>query len=103
MGDVGAGVIDADYRGDLGGVLFNLSDKAIEVNKGDRIAQLILERYEWRAQIKEVEDLDDTKRGAGGYGSTGTKAKQDEQTKVNGDASKKKEEEAIDVAKKSEN
>merc|ERR1719244_2216767 len=77
--DVGAGVIDADYRGNVGVVLFNLSDKEFKVEKGMRVAQLILERYEWRAEIEEVDDLDDTQRGSGGYGSTGLTAKKQKQ------------------------
>ena len=71
--DIGAGVIDADYRGNVGVVMFNLADKEFKVEKGMRIAQLILERYEWNAVIEEVDDLDDTVRGSGGYGSTGMK------------------------------
>lgn len=71
--DVGAGVIDADYRGNVGVILFNHSDADFEVKKGDRIAQLILEKIVY-ADIEEVEmgaDLDKTARGAGGFGSTG--------------------------------
>mmetsp|Transcript_5986 Transcript_5986/g.6876 ORF Transcript_5986/g.6876 Transcript_5986/m.6876 type:complete len:167 (+) Transcript_5986:144-644(+) len=68
--DVGAGVVDADYRGNVGVILFNLSDKDFEVKKGDRIAQLILEEI-CMADIEEVEDLDATERGHGGFGSTG--------------------------------
>merc|ERR1719244_607762 len=91
--DVGAGVIDADYRGNVGVVLFNLSDKEFKVEKGMRVAQLILERYEWRAEIEEVDDLDDTVRGSGGYGSTGMKAKtQDEEPKKSETADAAKEE-----------
>eukprot|EP00484_Ammonia_sp_Unknown_P023662 CAMPEP_0197027838 /NCGR_PEP_ID=MMETSP1384-20130603/7704_1 /TAXON_ID=29189 /ORGANISM="Ammonia sp." /LENGTH=200 /DNA_ID=CAMNT_0042456753 /DNA_START=129 /DNA_END=734 /DNA_ORIENTATION=+ len=73
--DIGAGVIDADYRGNVGVVMFNLSDQEFKVEKGMRIAQLILERYEWRSEIQEVDELDDTLRGANGYGSTGLIAK----------------------------
>jgi len=72
--DVGAGVVDADYRGEVGVVLFNFSDEDFVVAKGDRIAQLIIERIEM-STVVEVEDLDDTSRGAGGYGSTGVDAK----------------------------
>ena len=69
--DVGAGVVDADYRGPVGVILFNLdSTTAFEVLKGDRIAQLILEKISM-AGIEEVQELDDTVRGAGGFGSTG--------------------------------
>jgi dUTP pyrophosphatase len=70
--DVGAGVIDRDYRGNVGVVLFNHSKDDLQVNVGDRIAQLILERYE-TAEVLQVEDLDDTERGEGGFGSTGVK------------------------------
>ena len=73
--DIGAGVIDADYRGNVGVVMFNLADKEFKVEKGMRIAQLILERYEWRSEIQEVDDLDETVRGSGGYGSTGLLSK----------------------------
>ncbi|KAL4279665.1 hypothetical protein GQ457_03G038870 [Hibiscus cannabinus] len=68
--DVGAGVIDADYRGPLGVILFNHSDVDFEVKVGDRIAQLIIEKI-MTPDVLEVEDLDATTRGAGGFGSTG--------------------------------
>uniref|UniRef100_A0A2R9A7H2 Deoxyuridine 5'-triphosphate nucleotidohydrolase n=1 Tax=Pan paniscus TaxID=9597 RepID=A0A2R9A7H2_PANPA len=68
--DVGAGVIDEDYRGNVGVVLFNFGKEKFEVKKGDRIAQLICERI-FYPEIEEVQDLDDTKRGSGGFGSTG--------------------------------
>ncbi|XP_020263074.1 deoxyuridine 5'-triphosphate nucleotidohydrolase-like [Asparagus officinalis] len=68
--DVGAGVIDADYRGPLGVILFNFSDVDFEVKAGDRIAQFIIERI-MTPDVVEVEDLDSTARGAGGFGSTG--------------------------------
>ncbi|NWH93323.1 DUT protein, partial [Aegithalos caudatus] len=68
--DVGAGVIDEDYRGNVGVVLFNFGKKAFEVKKGDRIAQLICERI-YYPELEEVEALDDTERGEGGFGSTG--------------------------------
>jgi deoxyuridine 5'-triphosphate nucleotidohydrolase len=67
--DVGAGVIDADYRGNVGVVLYNHSTDDFSIKKGDRIAQLILERIETPA-VEEVDDLDDTARGTGGFGST---------------------------------
>ncbi|KZO94920.1 dUTP pyrophosphatase [Calocera viscosa TUFC12733] len=70
MIDTGAGVIDADYRGIVFVLLFNLSDKDFEVQEGDRIAQLIIEKIETPA-IMEVADLEETLRGAGGFGSTG--------------------------------
>ena len=68
--DVGAGVIDSDYRGNVGVILFNFSDVDFEVKRNDRIAQLILERIS-TFPVEEVEELDYTDRGAGGYGSTG--------------------------------
>lgn len=68
--DVGAGVIDADYRGPVGVILFNHFDVDFEVKVGDRIAQLILEKIVTPA-VLEVEDLDSTTRGEGGFGSTG--------------------------------
>jgi len=68
--DVGAGVIDSDYRGNIGIVLFNHSDSNFEIKKGDRIAQMILEPIAILPVI-ESEDLDDTARGSGGFGSTG--------------------------------
>jgi dUTP pyrophosphatase len=70
--DVGAGVIDSDYRGPVGVVMFNFSDKDFQVAQGDRIAQLIIEKIAM-LDIVQVEDLDNTDRGAGGFGSTGSK------------------------------
>lgn len=68
----GAGVVDADYRGEVMVVLFNHSDKDFKVEKGDRIAQLVLEQIV-NADIKVItaEELDTTVRGEGGFGSTG--------------------------------
>ncbi|XP_030950463.1 deoxyuridine 5'-triphosphate nucleotidohydrolase-like [Quercus lobata] len=68
--DVGAGVIDADYRGPVGVILFNHSDVDFEVKVGDRIARLIIEKI-LTPDVIEVEDLDATVRGEGGFGSTG--------------------------------
>ncbi|EFN80235.1 Deoxyuridine 5'-triphosphate nucleotidohydrolase [Harpegnathos saltator] len=70
--DVGAGVIDADYRGNLSALLFNHSNDDFEIAPGDRIAQLICEKIVY-PKIEEVESLSDTNRGAGGFGSTGMK------------------------------
>jgi dUTP pyrophosphatase len=68
---VGAGVIDADYRGEIKVLLFNQTlDNTFEVEPGDRIAQLICERCEL-PEVIQVEELDDTLRGEGGFGSTG--------------------------------
>lgn len=63
-------MVDEDYRGNVGVVLFNHSDEDFVVKKGDRVAQLILERI-MTPEVEEVDTLDDTMRGAGGYGSTG--------------------------------
>ncbi|XP_059472891.1 deoxyuridine 5'-triphosphate nucleotidohydrolase [Neocloeon triangulifer] len=68
--DVGAGVVDADYRGNLGVVLFNHADEEFKVSKGDRIAQLICERC-IIPEILEVKSLEETARGSAGFGSTG--------------------------------
>lgn len=68
--DVGAGVIDADYRGPVAVILFNHSDQDFEVKVGDRIAQLIIEKI-LTPLVLEVKDLDSTFRGVGGFGSTG--------------------------------
>ena len=68
--DIGAGVVDSDYRGPVGVVLFNHGENDLEVKVGDRVAQLILERIAF-ADIEEVTELDETSRGAGGFGSTG--------------------------------
>jgi len=70
--DVGAGVIDEDYRGNVGVVLFNHNKVDFEVKKGDRVAQLICERIFYPDLVEEVEELATTERGAGGFGSTGT-------------------------------
>jgi len=67
---VGAGVVDPDYRGEIKVVLFNQGDRDFEVKKGDRIAQLVLERCE-TPDVREIESLDETDRGSGGFGSTG--------------------------------
>lgn len=64
------GTIDADYRGEVAAILINLSDTPFVVNPGERIAQMIVARYE-RVEWEEVETLDDTARGEGGLGSTG--------------------------------
>jgi len=66
------GTIDADYRGDVGVILINHGDAPFEVTDGERVAQLVIARYEtvsWR----EVEALSETDRGQGGFGSTGVK------------------------------
>ncbi|KZV94014.1 dUTP diphosphatase [Exidia glandulosa HHB12029] len=70
MIDTGAGVIDADYRGTVFVLLFNHSDNDFPVKEGDRVAQLVLEKIA-TPEVVEVEDLDATLRGSGGFGSTG--------------------------------
>lgn len=65
------GVIDSDYRGEIIVALYNHSDSAVTVAKGDRIAQLVLTPY-IKADFEEADELDDTVRGDGGFGSTGT-------------------------------
>jgi len=67
---VGAGVIDPDYTGEIKVALFNLGDGPFEVKKGDRIAQLILERCE-TPYVREITEMSETQRGDGGFGSTG--------------------------------
>lgn len=66
------GTIDADYRGEIGVVLINLSQEDFIVNDGERIAQMVIARHE-KADFIEVEVLDETERGEGGYGHTGVK------------------------------
>jgi dUTP pyrophosphatase len=64
------GTIDADYRGEVGVLLINLSQQDFTVNDGERIAQMVIARHE-QAEFIEVETLDETERGEGGYGHTG--------------------------------
>jgi dUTP pyrophosphatase len=66
------GTIDADYRGEIKVILVNLSNEEFTVNPGERIAQMVVARYE-KVEWDSVEALDETERGAGGFGSTGTK------------------------------
>ena len=66
------GTIDADYRGEIGVILVNLSNEPFIVNPGERIAQMVVARYE-SVEFERVEVLDATERGAGGFGSTGCK------------------------------
>jgi dUTP pyrophosphatase len=66
------GTVDADYRGEIGVILINLSHENFTVNNGERIAQLIIAKHE-RAEWVAVEALSETDRGEGGFGSTGTK------------------------------
>ena len=64
------GTIDADYRGEIGVIMVNLSDTPFNIADGDRIAQLVIARYE-QAEWEAVEALDSTERGDGGFGHTG--------------------------------
>jgi len=66
----GPGTIDADYRGEIGIILFNFSGKPFAINRGDRIAQLVFARIE-KASLVTVDTLAETARGAGGFGHTG--------------------------------
>jgi dUTP pyrophosphatase len=66
------GTIDADYRGEIGVILVNLSNQAFEIQNGERIAQLIIAKHD-RAEWVEVQELSQTARGEGGFGSTGLK------------------------------
>jgi len=66
------GTVDADYRGEVGVILINLSTEAFTIENGERIAQLVIAKHE-RAEWDLVEELSTTSRGAGGFGSTGVK------------------------------
>ena len=66
------GTIDADYRGEVGVILINLSNEPFKIKNGERIAQLVIAKYE-RAEFELVDTLDETERGNGGFGHTGTK------------------------------
>lgn len=64
------GTIDADYRGEIGVIMYNTSNTAFVINNGDRIAQIVIAKCE-KAEFEVVEALDETERGEGGYGHTG--------------------------------
>ena len=66
------GTVDPDYRGEIMVLLINFSNEEFVINAGERIAQMVIARHE-QAQFEEVEVLDETERGAGGYGHTGVK------------------------------
>jgi dUTP pyrophosphatase len=66
------GTIDADYRGEIGVILVNLSNENFEIQNGERIAQLVIAKHE-RAEWQETIELSETSRGEGGFGSTGVK------------------------------
>ncbi len=65
------GTIDADYRGEIGVIMVNLSDEDFMIEDGERIAQMVIAKYE-KAEWAEVTTLDETERGSGGFGHTGT-------------------------------
>ncbi len=66
------GTIDADYRGEIGVILINLSNEAVTIESGERICQMVIARHE-QPELEEVTVLSDTERGAGGFGHSGTK------------------------------
>ena len=66
------GVVDSDFRGEINAIIHNLGDKPFEIQEGDRIAQAILHKYE-KIRFDFVNELDETERGEGGFGSTGVK------------------------------
>ena len=66
------GTIDADYRGEIGVILINLSNEAVTIESGERICQMVIAKHE-QGNLVEVELLNETNRGAGGFGSTGIK------------------------------
>ena len=66
------GTVDADYRGEIGVILVNLSNEDFTIENGDRVAQLVIAKHE-RAAWQQVDILGETERGAGGFGSTGVK------------------------------
>lgn len=66
----GIGTIDSDYRGELKIAIVNLSNEPFTIHNGDRVAQLVINKYE-RIDLIEVETIDETERGTGGFGSTG--------------------------------
>lgn len=66
------GTIDSDFRGEIGVVLVNLSTEPFTINPGERIAQMVIARHE-QGELVEVEELDETERGEGGYGHSGVK------------------------------
>ena len=68
--DKGAELIDSDYRGNCHIHFFNNSDELVHFNKGDKISQLVM-REVWMGELEQVEELSDTERGQGGFGSTG--------------------------------
>ena len=94
--DVGAGVVDADSRGELGVVLFNFGNEDFKVNMGDKIAQLIFEKIK-TPEILETDSLDETGRGEKGFGSTGLHS--EEQKSVNQSSDQKSESDQLSKPK----
>lgn len=68
----GVGTVDSDYRGEIGVILINLGKEDFVINNGDRIAQLVIAKYEY-VEIEEVKELTDTERNPEGFGSSGIK------------------------------
>lgn len=66
------GTIDADYRGEIGVILVNLSNEPFTIENGERVAQMVVAKYE-KATFEQVQNLSETERGTGGFGSTGAK------------------------------
>ncbi len=66
------GTIDSDYRGEIGVILVNMSADEFVINDGDRIAQMVVAKYE-KVELIQVEEIEETKRGAGGFGHSGRK------------------------------
>ncbi len=64
------GTVDADYRGEIGVILVNLSNEDFVINDGERICQMVISKHE-KAELLEVDELNETKRGSGGFGHTG--------------------------------
>ena len=81
--DIGAGVIDSDYCGEVGVVLFNHGDQDFDVKMGDKIAQLVLEKID-TPKVEEMQGLEDILCGSGGYGSTGVNRQNDTSEKKTG-------------------
>jgi dUTP pyrophosphatase len=75
------GTVDADYRGEVGVILINHGDKPFTINRGERIAQMVIAAYS-RAEWVPVAELPETKRGAGGFGSTGVQTPQNNTPKT---------------------
>ena len=102
--NVGLGVVNSDYHGEVGVVLFNHGDQDFEVKMEDRIAQLILEKID-TPPVEEVQGLDNTVRGSGGFGNTGVKSEKDTGRiieKMNGNGKNERTDEKKECADKNE-